>query len=129
MRTNGIRHQMVGLKKNTDASFKSERGISTIGYIARTNFGYVVLAAGRPIEANSVFEAEEATKEAIEEAHQHGIRRMCLESDSFPCIQCLQQAQSPLWLLRALLLSISSTTKNFAANHVLFVKREANMVA
>lgn len=119
---------MVGLKISNDASFKYEGGIAAIGYIARTNFDHVVFVAGRPIEANSVLEAE-ATKEVIEEAHQHGIQRMRLESDSFLFIQCLQQAQSPPWLLRALVLSISSTTKNFAATHVFFVKREASMVA
>ncbi|OAY63018.1 putative polygalacturonase, partial [Ananas comosus] len=56
-------------------------------------------------------------KEAIAEAHQHGLQR------------CLRHVQSPPWPLRALVLGISSTMKKFAATQVLFVKREANMVA
>nr|CAD1829965.1 unnamed protein product [Ananas comosus var. bracteatus] len=118
------------IKINTDASFKSEEGTAAIGYIARTNLGHVVFAAGRQIEANSVLEAEaKAMKEAIAEAHQHGLQRVCLESDSSLLIQCLQHAQLPPWPLRALVLGISSTMKKFAATQVLFVKREANMVA
>nr|CAD1827035.1 unnamed protein product [Ananas comosus var. bracteatus] len=118
------------IKINTDASFKSEEGTAAIGYIARTNLGHVVFAAGRQIEANSVLEAEaKAMKEAIAEAHQHGLQRVCLESDSSLLIQCLQHAQLPPWPLRALVLGISNTMKKFAATQVLFVKREANMVA
>nr|CAD1837797.1 unnamed protein product [Ananas comosus var. bracteatus] len=109
------------LKINTD--------VSTIGYIARTSLGHIVFAAGRQTEANLELEAEtKAMKEAIEEAHQHGIRRVYLESDSSLLIQCLQQAQSPLWLLRALVLGISIIMKKFAAIQVLFVKKEANII-
>nr|CAD1830658.1 unnamed protein product [Ananas comosus var. bracteatus] len=85
---------------------------------------------GRQIEATSVLEAKaKAMKEAITEAQQHGLQRVCLESDSSLLIQCLRHAQSPPWPLRALVLGISSTMKKFAATQVLFVKREANMVA
>ncbi|OAY68425.1 hypothetical protein ACMD2_26769 [Ananas comosus] len=64
------------IKINTNASFKSEEGTAAIGYIARTNLGHVVFAAGRQIEATSVLEAEaKAMKEAIAEAHQHGLQQ------------------------------------------------------
>ncbi|XVF28756.1 hypothetical protein REPUB_Repub15cG0057900 [Reevesia pubescens] len=95
-------------KINVDASLPAGSSIACLGMVARYRLGEVVLLrVAKRVYVSSILHVEVLSiKWGLELGLEHGLRNVCVESDSFLAVVEIKKDYSTMWDKKGLVLDI-----------------------